>query len=112
MALSNLLVKGSYAKIQSVYIDPAHKIVRAVLEIYKDSSKVELITTMDYMIDLQKFIDEKEAEKDLYEAQVKASLLFDDIFGGDVLSKKGNNIFKAVYNYIKSREEGIETKDA
>lgn len=90
MALLNVLVKGSYSKIQSIYIDEESKLIRAILSVYKDETQEEMITTIDYTFREH----------------------FDKYFSSEALSKKDNNVYKAIYDYIKKENKASGAKDA
>jgi len=109
MAIANLLVKGSYSKIKTVWINLTERVVRILLDVYKDETKDQLITTMDYTIGYESFTGMVIATD---ETLSKYKEDFDSLFGSEALSKEGCNIYQAVYDYLKSREELKNTKNA
>jgi len=108
MAFENLLTKGSYSKIQSLYIDTKNRIIRCVLEVYKDKDQTQLMTTMDYLIDFALIMDSSVMDE---ENQLKFIEIFDSYFSAESLSKEGNNIYKAVYEFLKTKEELKKAKN-
>ena len=102
MAIGNLLTKGSYSTVENIFFDEKSRTLRFRLNVYKDSDKKVIISSLDYMLDAGVLAHQADPEgKDLEKYQ-KA---FDDSFSSKALSKSGNNLYKAIYAFIKKKDK-------
>jgi len=109
MAIGNLLTKGSYSKVESIFFDEKMRSLRFRLNVYQSSEKKSIVSSMDYVLDPAVLAHraDPDGEADLGAFQ-KA---FDDNFSSKALSKSGNNLYKAIYKFLKSLEEMSGTKN-
>jgi len=102
MALGNLLIKGSYSKVESIFFDEKMRSLRIRLNVYKSSDKKRVVSSMDYVLDANVLAHREDPDGADLEIYEKA---FDDNFSSKALSKSGNNLYKAIYTFLKSLEE-------
>ena len=108
MALGNLLTKGSYSTIGNIFFDEKMRSLRFKLDVYKDSDKEGIIFSLDYTLDpavLAHRTDPEGLDLEKYQAE------FDNNFSSKALSKSGNNLYKAIYKFLKVKDEMSGTTD-
>ena len=87
MALSNFMGTGSYTNINAVInYSKLQNLVMVVLSTYTDNTKSSVLGTYQPRIDVT--LEE-----------------FEQYFGIEALSVTDNNIYKAIYNYLKTKPE-------
>lgn len=108
MALGNLLTQGSYSTVGNIFFDEKIRLLKFRLDVYKDSDKKDIISSLDYTLDPTDLAHQGDPEAKDLEKHQKA---FDNIFSSKALSKSGNNLYKAIYKFLKVKDEMSGTTD-